>query len=725
MKSFVPAAFIASGLLVLAGCGGKGGASDVGATNAQSGNLPSTSGSPAAPPATPAFSALFAPLGGILPYPTDLYFSGSTDGTLNLPTTPFFPVTFRAPGSAVSEPVQNALDGFSTTGPITARFDAALDPASLTPGSVIVLQVTTDPATKAVTGVVRSLVPGTDYGASLDPVSAGTTLQITPLRPLAPKASYLVLLTNGIRNTTGQEAGADRDYAMMRTAILAEFGARPPGSPPAPAACTTVTNATLNGICRLVSTQLLVAGGAGLNPANVILSFSFSTQSIGDTLEALNATTTAGAYTLTNTGLTTAQLLPGSPGLARIYTGTLRIAYYLTAPSPTNPTAPLNTYWTAAGASPVPGIDPVSRLLTRYNPMPAATTQLDIPLLVTIPTAGSPGSSGWPVVIFQHGTPRTRGDALLVADSFAAAGFAVFAIDLPLHGITPQDTMFAALRQPGRERTFDLDLVNDTTGAPGPDGTIDATGTHFINLQSLLTSRDNLRQAVADLIRLIRTIPTVDYDGSGTADFDASRIHVVGYSLGAIVSTTLLGVSSEPGASALPMGAAGLTQTLLESSEYGPRIRGALAAANAALVPGSSLFNAFFRDAQHAIDSADGINYAARAVQLPAANPRKVHVTYIVGGAPNPSGGTWPADPTVPNSRTQVLTSLMNLPVVRSSGAVSGNGVQVRLNAGIHNSYLDPRPAPLVTDEMQREIAAFAASNGALLQITHPEVIAP
>lgn len=725
MKSFVPAALAASGLLILAGCGGKGEAPDVGATNAQSGNLPSASGTPAAPPATPVFRALFSPLGGILPYPTDLYFSGSSDGTLNVPTTPFFPVTFRPPGSTVSEPVQNALDGFSTTGPITARFDAAVDPASLTPASVVVLQVSTDAATKAVTGVVRPLVPGSDYSAGLDPVSGGTTVQITPLRPLAAKASYLVLLTSAIRNTAGQAAGADSDYATLRSAILAEFGTRPPGSPPAPAACTAVTNATLNGICRITSTQLLVASGAGLNPANVILSFSFSTQSISDTLDALNATTTAGSHALTNTGLTTGQVLQGSPGLARIYTGTLSISYYLTAPGQTNPTAPLTTYWTAAGASPAPGIDPASRLLTRYNPVPAATAQIDIPLLVTIPTAGSPGPNGWPVVIFQHGTPRTRGDALLVADSFAAAGFAVFAIDLPLHGITPQDALFSSLRQAGRERNFDLDFVNNSTGAAGPDGMIDETGTHFINLQSLLTSRDNVRQAIADLIRLIRTIPTVDYDHNGTPDFDASRIHLVGYSLGGIVSAPLLGVSSEPKASALPMSAAGLLATLLESSYYGPRIRGALAAANAALVPGSSLFGNFVRDAQHAVDSADAINYAARAVQLPAASPRKVHVAYVVGGAPNPSGGTWPADPTVPNSRTQVLTSLMGLPVVTSSGPVTGNGAQVRLNSGIHNSYLDPRPAPLVTDEMQREIAAFVASNGALVQITHPEVIAP
>src|SRR5262249_55809878 len=66
--------------LVLAGCGG--GKGEVGPTNTASGN-----GNPggATPPAQndPA-TALFQPLQGVLPYPTDVYFLGSTDGTLNI-----------------------------------------------------------------------------------------------------------------------------------------------------------------------------------------------------------------------------------------------------------------------------------------------------------------------------------------------------------------------------------------------------------------------------------------------------------------------------------------------------------------------------------------------------------------------------------------------------------------------------------------------------------------
>ena len=172
------------------------------------------------------------------------------------------------------------------------------------------------------------------------------------------------------------------------------------------------------------------------------------------------------------------------------------------------------------------------------------------------------------------------------------------------------------------------------------------------------------------------------------------------------------------------MAAVGLTETLRLSDFYGPRINAGLAAASGgALVPGTTLYNNWFRDAQTAVDSADGINYTATV----NAGGRRVYVGYLVGGAPNPAGGTWGPDPTVPNARTQILTQLLGLPIRTAGGtaAVAAPGVQVRFNQGIHNGYLDPRPAPLMTAEMQRQIADFVFNDGASLTITDTTVIAP
>jgi pimeloyl-ACP methyl ester carboxylesterase len=105
-------------------------------------------------------------------------------------------------------------------------------------------------------------------------------------------------------------------------------------------------------------------------------------------------------------------------------------------------------------------------------------------------------------VIFQHGITRNRSDALAIAATLAGQGFAVIAIDLPLHGL-PASSPFNIENSPfgpaANERTFAVDYVNNSTGAAGPDGNADDSGTHFINLSSLLTSRDNVRQGVADL----------------------------------------------------------------------------------------------------------------------------------------------------------------------------------------------------------------------------------
>src|SRR3954470_15855668 len=185
--------------LMVAGCGGGNGT--VGPTNPASGN-----GNPggSTPPAQndPA-TALFQPLQGVLPYPTDLYFSGSTDGTLNIqPANALMPLQ-----SSV-----NQLDGFSTNAVIRTRFASPLNASSLTATSVYMAQVVVDSATKAVIGFTKPLVLGTDFSASLasDAGVGNTIVELRPLKPLVPSSGpgvtnvgYLVVLTNGITTSTG------------------------------------------------------------------------------------------------------------------------------------------------------------------------------------------------------------------------------------------------------------------------------------------------------------------------------------------------------------------------------------------------------------------------------------------------------------------------------------------------------------------------------------------
>src|ERR1700730_1719427 len=369
MDRFVMDACLAASLVRGACSGGHG---TVGPTNTASGN-----GNPAgAIPVTakPPAAALFQPLQGILPYPTDLYFAGSTDGTLNIQ-----PQNALMPNQAAV----NALDGFSTTAVIRARFGGPLNPASFTAQSVIVLQVTIDNTTKATTGVVKPLAYGVDYTTGVGPEAGvgSTVLEIRPTHPLVPSAGatnngYLVLLTKAITDATGKAATADTDYATIKAALPT---------------CSTIMDSSLHGICQLTGAHLQIAQAIGLNPANVVLSFSFSTQSIFDTLAAVGQTATAQPLNVHSTGLTTAQANPRLSGHATIYVGTLSIPYYLSR------TEPLTAYWQG---NPSP-LDPNSRFLTRFNPVPVPTETLLVPVLVTVPNANSvpkgvKPAGGWP-----------------------------------------------------------------------------------------------------------------------------------------------------------------------------------------------------------------------------------------------------------------------------------------------------------------------------------------
>ena len=78
MSNRIAVALLAAGF-VLAGCSGSG-SDEIGPTDPTSGN-----GDPRRLVGRRRIRPAFAPLCGVLPFPIDLYFSGSTDGTLNSP----------------------------------------------------------------------------------------------------------------------------------------------------------------------------------------------------------------------------------------------------------------------------------------------------------------------------------------------------------------------------------------------------------------------------------------------------------------------------------------------------------------------------------------------------------------------------------------------------------------------------------------------------------------
>ena len=748
MKRLIAATALA--VIVTAGCSSSvDNPSDVLPTDPTTGNL--------APPAVATLSAnraLFSPNQGILPYPHDAYFTPTagvpTDGTLNLPSSAFFPATLRLP-SGVTEPVVNALDGFSTQAPIKLRFSTAVDLTTSAAG-IKLIEVHIDPATKATVAfpttaspVRRVLVQDVDYRVETAPNldTAGTLVQIVPLRPLlanndAPGATrprdigYLVLVTNALRATNGSPIDADLDYATIKAAAIANT-------------CTAITDARLNALCNLARAHFGAAGVAGVSPATIVVSTSFTTQSVDTVLRVITASVVASPPPATlvlpvpsaTTGAITG---PTGPNLANLHFGTITLPYYLSppvAPPAGTGTEPLNTWWRAANPPPAAaGLnDPKNeRNLTRFNPFPAVTTQLTVPMLLGVPRAPQvKPTAGWPVVIYQHGITEDRGTLALIADAAAAAGFVIVGIDLPLHGIMPNDPLYAlsptnpanaALPAPFKvgEPTFNVDYVNNTTTAAGPDGIPDASGQHFINLASLLTARDNLRQGAANLIALTRAVPTLDLDGNpATVDIDPTRIHFFGWSLGGIIGSAYMGtpyaMASIKSVSLFAAGC-GILETLRQSPGYSPVLNNGLAAAG--FPAGTSIYWEFVHAAQATVESGDGCNYAANW----AAKPTLMQM--IQGTTGNAAR---PTDQAVPNSSTLRLANLLGLPTITATQA-SATGARglTRFTEGGHGTIALPSPAPQTLAsyvEARTQLASFLTSGGLQISVTNSAILAP
>ncbi len=649
----------------------------------------------------PSFHAQFDPAAGVIPFPNNLLFGGSTDGTLNIPVPD--PDNFADPRVAL-----NALDGFSTVAPLTAQFSSTVQASTVQAGGTVrIFEVDlinpflepTNPTPFAITAIKRELRAGGDYNVALLPQDPNQTLlSIRPLRPLSPKSAYLVVLTNGIQDSAGHDALPSPTYALTKlTTPLVDAS----GNSVIPGLSNAQARA-LEPLRQLTNNQEAAAASQGVARNGIVLSWTFMTQSTDDAFAALGQNLRPLGMVIRPTGATTAAVGLGLPGFSDIYAGALALPYYLSKENP------LGGYWQTAGNGQV----------TRYNPRPVATATLQIPVLMTVPNASSGRSkpaNGWPVVIFQHGITRNRTDLFLLADALSFAGFAAVAIDLPLHGVTAKNNPFY---MPNMERTFDLDLVNNITLAPPPDGLIDPSGTHAINLRSLLTSRDNLREGAEDLRQLAATLPLVDLNGDQQPDLDAGRIHFVGHSLGGIIGGTFLAIDENVTSATLAMAGGGTAKLLDGSASFGPVIAAGLAAAG--VIKGTPEYESFMTSFQTALDAGDPINYGARTASL-----HPIHLIEVVGGAGSPPDQVVPnsvAD--APLSGTEPLAKVMGLQSVsRSAWDDKGLRAIVRFTQGDHGSIINPTAAVGATAEMQGQMIKLLQTGGEELDVIYHPVV--
>ncbi|PHS83514.1 lipase [Aeromonas dhakensis] len=589
----------------------------------------------------------------------------ASDGTLKFSTET---ADLSNPVSAMS-----TLDGWSTTqaiqivpvtssgitvqAPAAAEFAASVAPLYL-------LELSFDSTALRPSGVKKVLTYGVDFVVA---ASAGK-LNLVPLKPLNPSSYYMIVATDSLKDSNGNAVKAGSDYGNYKNNV---------GS--------NAQEQTINGLIALQ--EGLFKAATGVSTDHVIFSDWFGTQSGADVLVAVKGaaasvlksptldaaalwkqdakgnTSLPGTYTLAVTGsnpfltqldaeaflpqeqkdaLATA-FGPGAPlnGLAQlttVYTGTVKLPYFLSSPATAGSWDKAKTQsWHGAipslyaianalkasdseviaglvGAGVDPALlatliaDPTrqSELLAeaskligvtltsggkpldaeqnigRFNPLPKLEEVQSVPMRVFAKDALNTITD---VIIYQHGVTSVKENAYALALGQIYAGMqagkkvALVVIDHPLHG----------------ERGFALSGSMDTV-------TTSDNPTPYLNLSYLTVARDNLKQSVADLLGLRLAVGLANAKGAiGSAG--SLKVHFLGHSLGAISGTNLLAVANQSignaqadalfkfdtGGLAMPGG--GIAPLLLNSPTFGPTIKmGVLTSGSAELKAGFTAY---------------------------------------------------------------------------------------------------------------------------------------
>lgn len=581
--------------------------------------------------------------------------SRASDGTLKFSTET---ADLSNPVSALS-----TLDGWSTTQPVqlvpaTVTGVSVPAPAASEYASAVaplyLLELTLDPVTLQPNGVKggKPLVYGTDFVVT----GGDGKLNLVPLKPLNPSSYYMIVATDALKDSRGTPLKAGGDYSSFKSTAGA-----------------TTQEQTINGLISLQ--EGLFKAATGITSDRVIFSDWFATQSGADVLLAVKSaaasvlkspsldaaalwkqdakgnTSLPATYTINGlnggvdflTQLANEPFLPqkdrdaiaaavaanatlnGVAALTKVYTGTVKLPYFLSTPAIAGSWDKAKTQsWHGAipslyaianalkagdteviGGLVGAGVDPAllgeliadpsrqSELLTeaskligvtltsggkpldaernigRFNPLPTLSEVQSVPLRIFAPTTNL--STVTDVIIYQHGVTSIKENAYALALGQIGAGLdpsvnkvvAVVVIDHPLHG----------------ERGYALSNSMATV-------TTSENPLPYLNLNYLTVARDNLKQSVADLLGLRLAVGLANTQGLGGQLGGAGlKVHFLGHSLGAITGANLLAVANQTTGSTLAdalfkfdtgglaMPGGGIAPLLLDSPSFGPTIK--------------------------------------------------------------------------------------------------------------------------------------------------------
>ena len=535
--------------------------------------------------------------------------------------------------------------------PIYLRFTYPVDPKTVTPATVKVFQITADSASPSATENKPLGFTDISTAFTYQLAANGTDLQLFPNYPLLPATRYAYVVTNQVMDLAVQAPIIPSIYFSYLKSPVPLTGATA-ALEPIRANTTVQTQVALSGYYKTMSdlvaaskttsiTSLdeiavmgrFITSGAGYvvtNPASA----ATSTIPVESALRAFAAAgipgTPLAAMPLWNNGINvTAAFTQGNANPA-LSTQAIWTAIFTGEgiPAAAQPAVPASLGLVVLGSinSANLALDPVvvaanatTETLTgaaataAYNPIFEAgvvqsfrnatgqwlgyyNVPTTVPFIYLAPSTPAP-KGGFPLVIYQHGIGSSKESVTSLAGALTSSGFAVVAIDLPLHN--------------------SLAITGHTTPTQWVED--------FLAIGAPLATRSSIQQAAFNLHRLELTAETGGFTaalaipGLGAyAPNYATMPKFVGISLGSIVGAYYLAGNTQvdattgsftPASISASMKAylsvpGGRTAYLIQNSpDFAPVVNGGLAALG--ILPGTATYNEFFQVTQSVVDIAD------------------------------------------------------------------------------------------------------------------------
>lgn len=593
------------------------------------------------------------PGGGQLPLPSNFLLDDSGQHVRDIPA-----FGALAPGIAT-------LDGFSTTGPITAQTSAPIQADTVTANTVLLYDLT-DPSHPALVPDATAThgVYVTEPSAvvqSVMGVNVSTVIALQPaipfsgmngpvaLPPLKEDTTYAVVITNGVKdlNQKGLTLPTLGRIVLLQQPITNSSGQ---------SQLAGVDNATAAGLeqMRLALRPVVAQAQTDKSVAadQIAAAYTFRTQTITGKNSVGDSSKTPGLLQLAALPYSDAEQSKNfTPGAVTVMTPAEAFARYGIDPSVV-PDADLAEVIDTT----VPTINLLSDTTGAFDPSQRTPeilkTLIAVPNPAVVPACptGGPFPSGAlcaPLVIFHHGLGASRGSMLTVANELAKNGFVVAAIDAPKHGdrswcsadnqcaagslctpipggagqgdaIPPGTCSGGLAKAPILCATADCQTA---WAAAMPQEGVALASSNYLVSANLFRTRDSFRQDVIDQSALIlalarppqlpvlpQTSTVVTELGTKGIVINPGEVYWVGQSLGAILGTLNVAANPRISRAVLNVGGGTVVDVLTNAPAFTTTVSALLTSLG--LQPGTPAYFQFLLVAKWVLDPAEPVNVA-------------------------------------------------------------------------------------------------------------------